>query len=416
MRLAPRAWVLIGATGLLVALSGLGACWVSLDGLAGNGDASTPDVRLDQGVDAAPKDALQLDAPHGDAAADAPSRDANPCADVDLASDPNNCGACGHGCLDAACADAACQPIILSTGDNYPNGIAVDSTQVYWVDEGSNATDSTNGQLRSCAIGGCKGSPTILAANQDLAWDVAVSSGVVYWSANSGGPAVLACPISGCGDAGARTITTYPSGAAGLAVDTSNVYFTCNTSDLATSFVLSCALTGCGSTPTVIASEQILPFTIAIDDTNVYWLEEGTGTEGQLQSCPKGGSCTTPTLIATGLSYPSGLTVQGTNVYFSSGPSVQSCPVTGCGGSPTTLATDLTAPYGVAVDDTYIYFTNYTSAGTVQRCPLTGCSGPPETLLSNLSSPGAIAVDARAVYVANYGAVDGSGSVMEVAK
>jgi hypothetical protein len=76
----------------------------------------------------------------------------------------------------------------------------------------------------------------------------------------------------------------------------------------------------------------------------------------------------------------------------------------------------LTAPYGVAVDDTYIYFTNYTSAGTVQRCPLTGCSGPPETLLSNLSSPGAIAVDARAVYVANYGAVDGSGSVMEVAK
>lgn len=58
-----------------------------------------------------------------------------------LAGDPNNCGLCGHVCLDVpVCVGGLCQPFSFVTGDA---GVSislarVDDTDIYWVDTGRN--------------------------------------------------------------------------------------------------------------------------------------------------------------------------------------------------------------------------------------------------------------------------------------
>jgi hypothetical protein len=50
---------------------------------------------------------------------------------VNLSTDPKNCGACGHDCLGGDCRRGVCQPVVLARGINSVNGVAVTSAGVY---------------------------------------------------------------------------------------------------------------------------------------------------------------------------------------------------------------------------------------------------------------------------------------------
>jgi hypothetical protein len=51
---------------------------------------------------------------------------------VNLGSDGNNCGACGHSCLGGTCgANSTCSPVLLATFPGLINGLAVNSTTVF---------------------------------------------------------------------------------------------------------------------------------------------------------------------------------------------------------------------------------------------------------------------------------------------
>ena len=67
-----------------------------------------------------------------------------PCGGADLQTDPKNCGACGHSCLDETCAGGQCQPTQVAAVGNaiIGNGfaIATDGTWVYWVAPGDAGT------------------------------------------------------------------------------------------------------------------------------------------------------------------------------------------------------------------------------------------------------------------------------------
>src|SRR5665811_85041 len=96
-------------------------------------------------------------------------------------------------------------------------------------------------------------------------------------------------------------------------------------------------------TPTVLASRSDFTHTwyLAIDDTNVYWTDEGGAAyTGSVLSVPKSGGAITT--LASGQTGPLGIAVTGTDVYWSDhayaqfGAGVMKAPLGG--GDPVVIA------------------------------------------------------------------------------
>ena len=67
---------------------------------------------------------------------------------------------------------------VLANNLNNPMGIAVDGTNVYWVDEGA-------GTVMSVPLAG--GAPKTLASGQNKPWAIAVDATGIYWTNNGDG-------------------------------------------------------------------------------------------------------------------------------------------------------------------------------------------------------------------------------------
>src|SRR5262249_19340123 len=113
------------------------------------------------------------------------------------------------------CAVTGCggNPTVLASGQNFPDGIAVDATNVYWTNNGSNTPNA--GAVMKCAIGGCGGNPTVLASGQNFPQAIVVDATNVYWI--NGGTqnvpgAVMKCAIGGCGGSPSTIATSKSPG------------------------------------------------------------------------------------------------------------------------------------------------------------------------------------------------------------
>lgn len=311
-----------------------------------------------------------------------------------LQTDPGNCGTCGHDCLGGTCVGGACQPSVLVSNQQDPYDIAIDGTNVYWVDN-----IATIGTVNACALTGCNNTPTVLASGQSGPTGITVNAGVVYW-VNIGmgvnGGSVMSCPAGGC--AGTPTpLATNLNAPTAIAVAAGNAYFT------GSSGTMKCATASC--TPTAFGPGGS---DIVVDGTNAYW----TATGGPVR-CALGGCGGTPTAIATGQLSPWAIAVDGSNVYWSnlSGHTVALCLIAGgCNGNPTEVS-PATRPNDVAVDATNVYWVDFTT-NTISSCAIAGCSNKPTILASGQMSPNALAVDTTAIYWVN----ENPGAVMKLAK
>ncbi len=286
-------------------------------------------------------------------------------------------------------------PTALASGQDLPGGIAVDATNVYWVNYGSGSAGPVqgpvlDGQVMKCAKAGCGRNPTALASGLAHPTSIAVDATSVYWTDVNG--ALMKVRSGG----GTPTTLATAQSAAALAVDASNVYWANGDGTVM-------KVPTDGGNPTALASGQNNPAGIAVDAHSVYWSNYGDGT---VMKVPIEGG--TPTTLASGQSSPLAIAIDSTNVYFTNdhGGSVVKVPI-GDRGSQTKLASVTiplpnTQPTGIAVDGTNVYWTDG-RGNELQKVSVGG--GAPTTLGSGQSflNGNGVAVDCASVYWTDVG-------------
>lgn len=132
--------------------------------------------------------------------ADASGADGNETKDCGavLATDPRNCGRCGHDCLGGDCTAGQCQPFVIAGGLTGPGELALSESRIYWE---TGDQFSTSKDVVSCARGGCQGPPVSVISGLDDVKSLLVAGDTLFFAtfnSNAAKSAVEACALSAC--------------------------------------------------------------------------------------------------------------------------------------------------------------------------------------------------------------------------
>lgn len=298
------------------------------------------------------------------------------------------------GC-DGSPTEVAVSPQALSPGKsvsfNPGTPPVVKGQKIYWLramtDQGTSFLN--DGAIMSCPVCGCNGAPRELVQgtgpNQPVSpLNLAVSGDHAVWFDGAGN--LFACSISHCNATATAIAQGLPIDKPGpsvqLATDGATAYWLSPTplpdggwGDAAPEGVMtlySCPISGCGSSPNVLAGDLAPPATgIAADANYIYWvslglpdyLDGGSSGDGVIRF-PKAGG--TAEILAAG----------------------------NLGGPPAGFGS-AGADGAVALDAQYVYWAN-TYTGTIQRVPLAG--GAVTTLATGQGGAHSVATDPGGVY------------------
>ena len=342
---------------------------VSLDGLSGGA------LEVDAGSDAFVADA-------GAADADADASDARPCPpDETLATDPENCGRCGHDCLGGSCQGGVCQALAVVTDAGQATYLRLDDDYVYYVDDGAR-------EVRRVPKRG--GPIQVLTAGQPELFQLAVDGAHVYFTADG----VRRVPKSG---GGVQIVSSRE--AAEVTIDDDSVYFTNYSSDGGGAAYRSAKD---GTSPLLLASDLSFCESILSSNGVVFFGGSRIGTvakTGGPVSTIAGSGARRMALDATHV-FAIGYSSTAVKRFARDGSEMKTVAV-----SPGEFnASD------IALDADFVYWTVNSAAGYVVRAPKGG--GALDLLAGPVSSPWGVAVDERAVYWS----LPSSGTIMKRAK
>src|SRR5262249_38503405 len=131
-----------------------------------------------------------------------------------------------------------------------------------------------------------------------------------------------------------------------------------------------------GGSVTTLATGLAEPTAIAVDGTNIYWIERAGGSGGSLKTIPISGGI--PTTLASGfLNAQNHMALDATSIYWGDGKIGGGGvikKVAKSGGFVTTLVGSgiLALETAIAVDASNVYFTD--GAGNIKSVPVAGGS------------------------------------------
>lgn len=245
---------------------------------------------------------------------------------------------------------------MVSPSDHGPHMVAVDATHVYFAEIGTGAGDFRDGRVARAPKDATGVAPEVIGPVVPMVGALALSGPYVYFTSlgttsngtyqNDG----AIWRVARDGGTGER-LAKDQRRPIGLAVDAEYVYWT-NAYEQA---VARCAVGGCGESPTTLYTNVDVPGSLAQGDGLLYW----TSTQGSnVVRAPKSGAGGVFE-IASSRGFPSGIERDGNELFWVEAitHAVVKLPTAGAV-RPTEVASDLKLPIAVAVDAESVFFTD----------------------------------------------------------
>jgi hypothetical protein len=303
----------------------------------------------------------------------------------------------GHdAAVDGGPCDGACMPQPLATGLILPTALAVNGSDVYWLELGA-APERTDGTLTRVEKG--SGCPAPGGSCRDLLemylpgpfW-IALGPTAVCWieTFNADNESEIYCFDIGTG--ATRIVATGLHNSNSLAIDGNDLFWT-NANQPGE--VMTTPLAARSTTPPVaLAKMRPRPTSVAVDGNALFWSEAGA-----VMTAARDGS--NPRMVAANQTTPFAITTYGGFVYWSNGSNELWRAPEQAGDPPAMLLAAAPQPSSIAADASGLYWIegglppNYLDQ-RLMRAGLDGSGG--HAIATGLPAVSTIALDGDFVY------------------
>jgi hypothetical protein len=253
----------------------------------------------------------------------------------------------------------------VDAGNPFLSGLDVQGSMVY-------ALGYYTAAIHACPTSGCA-APTTIAQNLDYPYDVRVDATNAYFlSANSG--YLGKCPLPSCLAGATRMTPGGPPAWFGLVMDDQYLYWYAGpNNDFSKAMLYRAPKTQVDAGPELLLANRPYPTSLAVRNGTLYVVETGGASadggppkNGRVYKVALAAGLAQFTLASNQIS-PKGIAVDDTDAYWTSQSSgaILRCAIAGCNEAPSVVVTGQNQPASPVVTTDALYWTEYLG-GTVK--------------------------------------------------